>query len=188
MATFLDIGLLKSVSIIFPFLLVFVGVYAVLTKVPVLSKDKGINSIIALCVAALTLLSKDAVNVILIITPYFLLLMLIIFFVIFALQFASGEGVKIGLGQKWDTFHWVIFIAVILILLYGLSAVFGPRLSEGPQGPTVTGGISGEGPLLQPPGSSGFEAGAREILFHPKVLGAALLLLIATFTVMKLGE
>src|SRR3989344_3951560 len=185
MATFLDIGLLKSVAIIFPFLLVFVGVYAILTKVAVLSKDKGINSIIALCVAALTLLSKDAVNVILIITPYFLLLMLIIFFVIFALQFASGEGIKVGLGVKWDTFHWVIFIAVILILLYGLSAVFGPKLAEGQ---SLTPGIPGEPGSVQPSTSTGsFESGAKDVLFHPKVLGAALLLLIATFTIMKIG-
>ena len=187
MATFLDIGLLKAVAVIFPFLLVFVGVYAVLSKVSILSKDKGINSIIALCVAALNLLSTDAVNVILIITPYFLLLMLIIFFVIFALQFASGEGVKVGLASgPWSTFHWVIFISIILILLYGLSAVFGPKLAEGQ---SLTPSIPGEPGSIQPTTSTGtFESGAKDVLFHPKVLGAALLLLIATFTVMKLGE
>ncbi len=186
MATFLDIGLLQAVSIIFPFLLVFVGIYAILTKVAILSKDKGINSIIALCVAALTLLSKDAVSVILIITPYFLLLILIIFFVIFALQFASTEGVKVGLGSgPWTNFHWVIFIAIILILIYGLSAVFGPKLAEGQ---SLTPTIPGE-PAVQSAGSSGtFESGAKDVLFHPKVLGAALLLLIASFTAMKIGD
>ena len=186
MATFLDIGLLKSVAIIFPFLLVFVGTYAILIKVSVLSKDKGINAIIALCVAALTVLSKDAVSVILIITPYFLLLVLIIFFVIFALQFASGEGVKVGLGAgPWTTFHWVIFIAVIMILIYGLSAVFGPKLAEGQ---SLTPSIPGETSSVSTPSTGGFESGATEVLFHPKVLGAALLLLIATFTAMKIGE
>ena len=90
-------------------------------------------------------------------------------------------------GGEWDTAHWAIFVAVILIVLYALTSVFGPkligeeRIAVAP-GQDIPASIGTEVP------SGEFEAGAKEVLFHPKVLGAALLLLIATFTIMKIAE
>ncbi|MBW2995074.1 hypothetical protein KY312_01875 [Candidatus Woesearchaeota archaeon] len=180
MVTFLDIGLLQHVSIIFPFLLVFVVVYAMLQWLKPLGDDKGINSIIALCVAALLLFSKDAVGIVNYIAPWFAILFIFGFFVItlFRLVGAPSKAIE-EVMSHWGTLHWWLFALGLLIMLGALSEVYGPQLSPYGELNETTGELVEE---------EGYKATVTKILFHPRVLGLGLILIIITFAIRLLTE
>ena len=74
MATFLDTGLLSYFSVIFPALLVFVIVYALLEKTKLLGENKAIHAIAAIAIALMLMLSRNIMNVINYMAPWFVLL------------------------------------------------------------------------------------------------------------------
>ena len=66
MATFLDIGLAQHFSVIFPVLFVFVIVFALLEKSKILGDNKGLHSLIALCLAIMLLFVPGLAKVLII--------------------------------------------------------------------------------------------------------------------------
>jgi len=189
MASFLDIGLLQSVSIIFPFLLVFIVTYALLMALKPLGDDKGINSIIALCVAALLLFSADAVNLVKYISPWFAIFFIFIFFLItmFRLTGTPSEAIE-GVMKSWGTIHWWLLAIGILILLGGLSEVYGPKISPLGEGANVTAEHAATTTGNLTAGEPGYKQTIINTLTHPRVLGMVLLLLIITFTIKTLTD
>lgn len=186
MATFLDIGLLQHFSVIFPFLLVFVGSYALLLKLKLISEDKGINAIIALALASMTLLSDAAVQLITTASPWFVVLFMFLLFLVLIFRFMGvKEDTITGVMESgWEAPHWIILVIIILIVMGSIGVVFGPGLLEVREQPS-------QGQVINqtiPPGQTGdFNQNIVNVAFHPKVVGLISLLLIALFAIRTLA-
>lgn len=190
MATFLDIGLLGHFSIIFPFLLVFIVTYALLHKYKFVSEEKGVNALIAFAVACLTLFSKAATTLIFLVSPWFVIIFLFILFVLLAFRFmgTKADVIEDVMSKDFGPIHWVMIVVVALIALSAIGAIFGPGLlgEEGAQTVTTTSTIGPENVALtanQTATAGQFQANVKNVLFHPKILGIAALLLIAVFAI-----
>jgi len=191
MATFLELGLLKHFIVIFPFLLVFVGTYAILTKVKILGEDKGINAIIAFAIASMFLFVQDAVTLLTVLTPWFILAIFVIFFMLLMFQFLGVDEKTIKekvMEKEWGSPHWIIVAIVVIITIAGLSQVYGPRLAEVEEQERVAAEsktVIIDGEVVEQPVK--FEGRVKDILFHPKVVGLILLLLIVVFAIRTLA-
>jgi hypothetical protein len=184
MVTFLDIGLLQHISIIFPFLLVFVVVYGILQWLKPLGDDKGINSIIAACLAAILLFSKNAVSFINYIAPWFAILFIFGFFMILLFRSVGAPSEAIEkVMSHWSTIHWWMLALGILIVLGALSEVYGPDIS--PYGEEGNRTVVVDGKEMP---EESYKGQLTKILFHPRVLGIALVLIILSFAIRMLTE
>jgi|TARA_B100002003_G_C14081303_1_gene520185 hypothetical protein len=176
MATILDIGLLQKFEIIFPFLLVLIIVWGILSYTKFLGDNKFLHSLIALILAVLVLMSDAIREVLNKIAPWFVLLILFIFFM---LLLAKAGGVTDA--EIFTEFSWMKITFVIIsffILIYAVIDVMVWDDDTETQGDVVTGGEVGDS------GASGFFATIR----HPAVLGLAVILIIASFTISNLTK
>ncbi|HLP79397.1 MAG TPA: hypothetical protein VK158_02080 [Acidobacteriota bacterium] len=189
MATFLDIGLVSKASFIFAFILVWCIVYAVLSYSKTFEAKENIRALIALMVALLTMLSPPIVKIVSIIAPWFSLGFVFIFFLLVGIMMFGidkntvAEWVK-GSGSGLTIRYWIIIVSAI-ILVGALGAVF---FSGDPTAGTQTNISASEGTTTD--GSVGsVGAGAlMATIFHPKMLGAIFVMLLALFTVLQLAK
>jgi cytosine/uracil/thiamine/allantoin permease len=182
MATPLDVGLLQKFDIIFPFIFVLVIVYAFLTRTEWFKEKQGIALMIAFVLGVMTLFSSIAIKTINKMAPWFILLIVFAILLILAYQ-AMGVGEKTILDvitskEHGTTIAWWVLSLMLMIGLGSLSAVVSEevkftQLAEGENATIITG--------------EGEQVGFWATLFHPKVLGLALILLIAMFTIQKLA-
>ncbi len=182
MATPLDISVLKQFGGVFPFLLVLVLVYAVLSQTAWFKEKQGMAALIAIITAIMTLLSPIAIKTINLMAPWFVLF--VIFTILFILAF-----MMFGYDQKAITAFvtegefgigtWVMAI-MIIIGVGSLVAVINEEkgfrtLAEGDN---VTGYVK--------PADEAY--GFWQTLFHTKVLGMVLVLMIAFFTIRQMTK
>lgn len=219
MATFLDVGLFQYFSIIFSFLLVWVVIFGLLEWMKVFgSENKGWHSIIALCIAALTIMSDAALRFLTFVTPWFLVMFFVIFFILFAVRiFGLGEKDIVEVIKDSQTYTWVIVFSIVIVL-FGLGQAIGQTaLEEGPgagvadlgnrdigtvdagtgtaadSGTSDSGSDSGVPDLTNkvPSGSTAtadYSKNVYNTIFNPKVLGMVFLLLIATLGIALLTK
>jgi hypothetical protein len=189
MATFLDVGLTQHFSVIFPILLVFVLVFALLEKTKLLGENKGLNSIVALCLAIMMLFIPGVVDVIAHIAPWFVL---ILFFLIMLLILLMAMGTKWETITKYasgefDIAHWIILILLIIVFLGALGVVYGNTLLPYSGGKVVLdnasdpSGVIGEEGTVTDTGD--FNANVGRVIFHPKVLGFLLIMMIGALSI-----
>ncbi len=184
MATILDVSLLQSFDVIFPVLFIFALVYAMLHKFNIGGNSPVIHAIIAVMTAFMAILSRSVVELINFIIPWFAIA--IIFFVLVLLIFyifgASDSDIKQYMANNASV-GWVIVGVAIVIIVAGFGNVFGQQLTEAAfqQGGEVNVSSSSVS-------SGNFEQNISAILFHPKVLGLAILFVIAIFAVALLGQ
>jgi hypothetical protein len=184
MATPLDIGLLQKFDVIFPFLFVLVIVYALLARTEWFKEKQGMGFLIAFVLAVMTLFSSIAVKTINRMAPWFVLLIIFSILLLLAYQaLGVGEGklVEVITGKEYGgtIAYWVL----ALMLIIGIGSLTSVVSEQKPftalsAGENATAIVAGQGEQV------GFWA----TLFHPKVLGLALILLIAMFTIKKLSE
>ncbi len=179
MATILDIGLFESFNTIFPVLLVFALVFAILQKTNMLGKDKNtLNAFIAILVAFLVLLSKTVINVVNYMTPWFVIVLIFTILLLLLYQTLGVTDKSIGDFVTNDsTVKWAIFGIGTVILLAALGNELGQNI--GPY-------LSGEVPANLTEGgvaTSDFSQNITATLFHPKILGLIFLFTIAIFAV-----
>ena len=179
MATPLDVGLFQKFDVIFPFIFVLVLVYAVLGRTEWLKEKQTVAFLIAFVMAVMTLFSNIAVRTINMMAPWVVLLIVFMVFVILAYTALGVKESTIGeviTGKAYGgIIAWWTLALLLVIGLGSLSTVVSEEvgfgaLAEGEAAPGETGQI-------------GFWA----TIFHPKVLGMILLLLIGMFTVQKLS-
>jgi len=163
MASFLDIGLLAGYSKLFVFIFVWLIVYAILKITKVTGTNEGINIVLGLILALLTLFSPLATSIIETIAPWAAVLLVMIMLLsvstkIFGVKesdvFASG-------GLKALSATLVIGIFLVLVVSNIRDQVLMP-------------GENGTSTELNT---------AKAVIFHPQVLGAIFVLLIAIFTI-----
>ncbi|RMF55236.1 hypothetical protein D6745_02785 [Candidatus Woesearchaeota archaeon] len=184
MATFLDVTILGGFSLIFPFLLVFVALYAVLINTkPFGGEKKGIYALISFCIAVLVLFSKTAIALVETMIPWFVVFFIVILLTMMAFTFLGAkESDMISALKSHGTLkNWLVTIAIAIVIISFAQVLGQPLLEKGKGGGTV------ESP--QGPTSTGsFSENLGNTLFHPKVLGFAFIILLSTFTIFFLSK
>jgi hypothetical protein len=195
MATPLDMSLLESFSGLFLFVMVYAIVYAILGLTKVLGDDKKtINAIVALCFAVFVSFSSKPNQIISTMIPWVAMVIVLIMFLLLAMRFMFGakEGDDVlfaVLGNTKSSAGWWIFLAIMGIFLVALSSSVGPEVTPGSNatGSTVTTGssISDSSPGSTETGN--WQTNVLNTLYHPKVLGAMLILAIALAAIKMLS-
>jgi hypothetical protein len=185
MATFLDIGLAEHFAVIFPVIFVFVIVFALLEKTKILGTNKGLHSLIALCVAIMLLFVPGLVKVIVIMAPWFVVMfLLVILFLLLLMAFGTKAEAISKVASDWGTPHWFLLIISLIIFVGALSSVYGsamlPFSSEnaGNVSASTTGTNTDTGDFNQNVG---------RVIFHPKTIGLIFLLLVGSLTIKLLA-
>ena len=174
MATFLDIGLFAAFAPIFAFLFVWVFVFAILEYTKLFAENKGLHAMLAFILAVLTMLSPKLVQLIGMLAPMFVVA---IIFLVFLLLLYKIFGVKDdwiteAVTGKSSAFYWILIVAVVIVV-GSIAQVYGSEILSLTQG---TGN------------QTGIAANLGATLFHPKVLGFAVMMLIAVFTIYLLAS
>jgi hypothetical protein len=204
MASVIEIGLMDYFSIIFLFLLVFVGVYAVIAKSGILGEKKYLGSLIAFIVALFVALSPEVSTFVIFVLPWFFVLAFILFFLIFIAKMFGKSDKDVAWAfnykdQNTPIVTWII-IFVILIVVIGFSHIFGQRLLL--ENPELAG--ASEDPakidVIQDVDAISEEARRSELatedystnilatLTHPKVLGMLAFIMVALAAVLLLTK
>ena len=188
MATFLDISILGNFVTIFTFLLVFVIVFGMLELFKAFGDGhKGLHAIIAIAIAFIVIFSKGVVAVIQTFTPWFTILIIVIFFILFAIRMfgATDKDIRDELMKDSTITTWVIIFTVVIIL-FSLGSGFGQDSLD--QTATPTQGVASVNATV--PGTStatsSFNQNLYNTLFHPKVLGMLLVMLLAVMAMLFL--
>ena len=199
--TFLDIGLLGAVSTIFMVIMIFVIMYGFLswTK-PFGDKGQGLYALIAFGFAIISMMSKGFITLIMFITPWFFTLIFIAFFILFVLMMFGLKQKDLIAGKTPELRTWVIILTVV-ILLFGLGAAFGQTTLEAgtdipPGNNIIIDPNTGEPiyydnvtvPTRPSPASESFAENVMGTLFHPKVLGMIVILLVGAFAMFLLTK
>lgn len=200
MATFLDVSILEGAGSIFGFLLIFTLTYGVLKFSNLFKNSDGLNSIVAVSMAFISLFSPGIMEVIKVITPWFTLFMFFIIMILVIVTIFGGLGSGIGdIKENMGAYYkvvvtWIVVISVI-IFLSGVSTVFlgGSSSTNSVNSDDgqhyISSAENGSYQNSLPAGSDdglGADAFVNN-LFHPKMLGAILFLLLAGISVLLLG-
>ena len=181
MVTFLEIGLLRYFSIIFPALLVFALVYAILTATKMLGESKGINAIVAIVLAFLVMLSEDIISLINFVAPWFVLffLFIVLLLVVYKIFGASDKNLANFITTDRPV-QWAIFAVGVLIMVAGFSHVYGQKLLPATlENETVN--ITGSQAVST--ATSSFRQNVTRIFFNPKVIGMLFVFFVAVFAI-----
>ena len=153
-----DLASLSYLAPLFAFVLVWVVVFAVLTKIQILGDSKFMNSFIAFIVASIFVTFAGVREFVLTLTPWVALLIVSSFFLLAILGFLGVKGWEKGIGAA------VLVVFVLIFLISGMivfSNVIGPYLPWGVA-------------------ESGSEAFAiRDWLYSARVVGAMLLIIVS---------
>jgi len=170
MATLLDLGLLEGLTPIFVGLFVFIILYAIFQKLKIFGESAGAGALIAAIFALLFTIVADLRELITFFVPWvavFFVLLIVILMAVMLLGFTQKE--IIGYLTDNPGVTTAIVIIVIIIFFIALNQVF----------PGSIGYPSG--------GKTGLGVDVRRIIFHPRVLGVILVLVITSFVVKYIG-
>ncbi len=165
MASVLDIGLLKFLLPVFSFILIWVISYAILVKTKILGESKGMNAFAAFAVAIIFLFTPEASDLIRMTLPWFIVVIIFVAVVFMMFMFLGVKEDKMAAVLEYPTVMWSLIIICVAIIVFALAQIFGSPIQA------IYAGDGGEAGLM---GDIG------KIVFHPKVLGAVILLLIAS--------
>lgn len=171
----LDISVLSFFRPIFVFLFVFAVLYAILEKTKIFGATKGINSLIAFVLALLFIISGELVEVVNIATPWFTILFIAILMMVLIFMFVGVKPEIIAATFQQTWFVWILVLVMFAIFGYALSQVFGSQIQSIYGGDSTTAGKS-----------VGFDVG--RIIFHPKILGVILIIVIAAQAVRLISK
>ena len=158
MATFLDVSVLQNFSVIFVFLLVALGGYAILLYLKPFGQNPTISILLSLILAFFVIISPLATLVIKTIAPF--LVVVLVFVAVISV--ASGMFGQTGL-ESLGNLKSVVFVILIIALVVGSLAIVRENIDVPERGEDF-GKIS-------------------TIVFHPNFLGIVLIFIIAIFTV-----
>lgn len=178
MATFLDIGLLSFLDVIFVLLFVWAVMFAILAKTKALGNSVGINALVATMVAFLALLSNTIVEVIKFAIPWFAITIIFLVLMILLYQVFGVKDPSEALKDK--TLQWALFAVGMLIIGAAFANIFGEDLLQQSVDPGET--VVGEGGVA----TSDYSQNIMATIFHPKILGVIMLFVVAIFAIIFL--
>jgi hypothetical protein len=170
MVTLLDLGLGEFLIPIFLFILIYAILYGVLNKVQVFGESKSLNAFIAFAISALFAITPGAMEFIAIIAPWFTVLVILAFSFLLVFMFMGVDTKQIANLAKDSVVMWTVIIIGIIIVIGGLTAVYGPIFVGGP-------GSTGAGPGAE----------VHRSIFNIKVLTTVFILIIFSFAVRLLS-
>jgi hypothetical protein len=152
---------------------------------------RGLNAIIALCIGFIVIFSSGVVKVIQTFFPWFTMIILVVFLLIFAARmFGLSEGdVKAGFYNN-PFMTWILIFSAV-VLLFSLGAGFGQKTLEEGQGVNLTeaqGTVTTQGTNATPGATNtlSFSQNLYNALYHPKVLGMILIMLVVILAMLFL--
>ena len=182
MATILDVTLLKAFGeTIFPVVLVFALVFALLQKTKLLGASLAINSLIAIATAFMVLISSNLLELVNFMIPWFVVVIIFLVLMILIFQtFGAKEESIAGAITNNKSLRWILIGVGIVIFGVAFANTFGQTFTEA--------SVSGNETAVNATGVSStstdsFSTNITSIIFHPKVLGLAVLFIIAIFAV-----
>jgi len=169
MVSLFESGLGDFLMPVFIFILIYAIIYAALSKTKVLGDSVNINAVVAFALAALFAAAPGAMEFVSVIAPWFIILVIVAFSVLLIFMFGGLKGDVIETIFKNTTVYWTIIMLSIIILVGGLTVVYGPFLVGGPSG------------------GEGAGASIHKAIFNVKVLTTLTVLIIFTFAVRLLS-
>ncbi|MFH1642804.1 MAG: hypothetical protein ABIC04_07965 [Nanoarchaeota archaeon] len=164
MATFLDVSGLEHFSSFFVFLFVWLTVYALLQYTKVIGENQGVSVIIGLVVGLLVLFSPIAVGVIEYISPWFAVIFIFAIFASISFKTMGAGDMDMITGGR--SLKALIGIVVLIVLIVGSLSYVRNEVT-----------IPGDNET-----STDYRSSSA-VLFHPSVIGAIFLLIVAVFTI-----
>jgi len=158
MATFLDVTALENFSIIFVFLLAWIGGYAMLLYTKIMGQNQFINIILSLLFGIFVIISPLATLIFKTLAPVAAVVMLLVVIVYSASSMFGKVEMESLHGLKWT-----VFIILIIGVIVGTAAIVRENIDVPERGEDFS--------------------KISTVVFHPNFLGLVLILLIAVFTV-----
>jgi NADH:ubiquinone oxidoreductase subunit 6 (subunit J) len=149
---------------------------------------KSLHAIIAIVIAFMVSMSTGVVAVIQNFTPWFTMLVLIIFFILFAVKMfgVKDSYISEGFQKNKSLLTWIIVLTVI-ILLFSLGSGFGQEtLEQGQSGGTTVSVATGN--TTTPTNTGSFSQNLYNTLYHPKILGLILIMIIVLISAIFLTD
>ena len=184
MATLLDGTFITFLIPLFVFLLIFVIIYAILSKTDLFGKGQAaLNFLGAICIAAVSVFSGNLIKLVGTVTPW-------IVFIFVILMFLFGMFKWLGLENKeiWSTIggETVVYIVILLVLLIGLTVAFEPEVSpyDASANASMTVATSANTGIA----GKSVKNEALNTITHPRILGALFILIVSSFAIRLLTE
>ncbi|MFH1591045.1 MAG: hypothetical protein ABIC95_03885 [archaeon] len=185
MASPLDVGFLEHFSPLFAMILVWVMIYGIMSYTQPFGDKKSLYAMFGFMVSIFILFSPNLVAIITTMVPWYTVIFV---FVLLMLMFygmfgAREENFLHVLKTRTVVVSFIMIISVIILI----SSIGGVYLGGNENSPTGTdvdleAGTKTTGDIGDT-GTSAFFA----TLFHPKVLGAIMILLVGTFAIILLS-
>ena len=185
MATFLDVGLFQYFKVIFPVLLIFAVMFALLQKTKILGQNLTINAVVSIAVAFMAILSSTVIELINFMAPWFVLVFIFVLLLLMIYQMLGAtEDSFFKALSKEKTIQWTVAGIGIIILFAGFGHVLGQKLLV--EQPSVSEDLTSvvEGGAATP----SFEKNIYATVFNPKVLGMIIIFLVAIFAIAFLAS
>lgn len=184
MATFLDLGILNYFNSIFPALLIFAVMFALLNKIKILGDKKGINAFVAIIVAFMVLISEDVTRSINLMAPWFILVFIFAILLLTVYMILGAKEEDFSSFIKTDkAIQWFIFAIGLIIVIGSLSQVYGQRFVKGTPEYNET---YEDGQISTSTGS--FTTNVSNVFFNTKILGVLFIFLVAVFAIALLSR
>jgi len=170
----LDISLLKFLSPLITFLLIWGITYAVLEKSNILKGTKQFHAFLGFIVALLFSFTPKAVTLIETVTPWIVVLFVVVILIL-VLFLATGwteHSFQEAMGEP--VMRWTLIIIILIILVASLTKVFAPISPVAGGETSIENGEDGSGAVGEE---------KRRAVFSPKILGAVFLLIVAAFAI-----
>ncbi len=148
----LDFTGLSTMIPVFGFLLVFVVIYALLSKTKILGENKFVHIFTSFCIAILFLVSASAIDYVKVITPWFAAFVISLLFILILVGLMRGkieDFIKPG-------FAWIVIIILILIFVGSAIYVFADVINK-------------------------YFAEPKQFLLQPQILGTIVLVIVTLF-------
>src|SRR3989344_1340353 len=155
---------------VFSFLFIFVIMFAVLDKFKLLGENKTVKFVAALSIALLFLFSKETLNFVNFVTPWFVVLVIVALFILALFMFMGVKEKQMESTINDPRVYWTVLVIIIILLIADIGTVFSDF-------------FAGEGGEITDP----TKISITQILVHPRVLGALFLLVIVSFAIKNIS-
>lgn len=161
MANLLDLNLVGFLAPIIILIFIWTLVFALLNKLKLFGDNKGMNGLIAVCVGLLVIINVDITLVLVNFIPWVFAFLLLLVFIFMIFMFMGMDEKHLTKMIKDEPTIWVpVLAAIVIMFLVSMTSVFGP--------------------FLQVTDKPGFWEVAKRTLFHPRILGALFIILVAS--------